>query len=448
MENTKTLKKLFLRYLFTSFGSAIVMSIYSIVDAMCIGQYHHEVGTASLAVVMPLWTIIYSCGLLFGIGGSTIMMSCRGKGDLKEGNKYFTVSIISALLLSLLLWAILAIFQRPLLIAFGAKDEEVLSLAIKYTLGMKYALPVFLSTQLLSAFVRCDNNPMLATIAVISGGLVNIVGDIFFVFDFGLGLGIFGAGLATMIGQFITVGILCTHFFLKKNSLRIIRPTDSFIKLRKIVFVGIPSFILDIAMGAFTILFNNQIVRLNEGDTQTATLAIYGVVCNIVTLVQSLAYAVGQASQPLLSQSYGEGNNGKIKKLLSYGVISSFIISIIAFVGLELFPVQVLKIFVDVEPDSLIVTLAPKLMRLYYLAFIFAIINVYFTYYFQAVLKAQRAFIISILRGIVICGIILFILPNLFGSIGIWITMPITETLIFIMILTWLYFDKKRAHKL
>lgn len=440
----KNIKSIYLRYLFASFGSAIVMSIYSIVDAMCVGQYHHEVGTAALAVVMPLWTIIYSSGLLFGIGGSTIMMTERGKGDVKNGNKFFTVSMISALALSIILWLAIIFFQRPLLVVFGAKNKEVLDLAMKYTLGMKYSLPVFLSTQLLSSFVRSDNNPLLATIAVITGGVFNVFGDILFVFDFGLGLGIYGAGLATMIGQFITAGILCTHFFTKKNSLKFVKPTEFFYKLKKIFFVGIPSFILDIAMGIFTILFNNQIVNLYDGDSETATLAIYGVVCNIVALVQSLAYAVGQASQPLLSKSYGASDNGRIKKLFKYGIISCISITLIVFILLECLPLQILNIFIDIEPGSLILDLAPKLMRLYFIAFIFTITNVYFTYYFQSVLKAKRAFIISVLRGIVICSILLFILPLCFASTGIWITMPITEAIIFIMIMIWLLFDNKR----
>lgn len=445
--NRTTPKYIFLRYLFASFGSALVMSIYAIVDSMCIGQYHGENGTAALAVVTPLWTIIYSCGLLFGIGGSTLMMSLRGKDKIKESNCFFTVSLIGASCLSILLWLALAIFQESLLITFGAKNKEVLNLALDYTLGMKLALPVFLATQLFAGFVRSDNNPLLATAAVIIGGLFNAFGDIFFVFDFGLGMGIKGAGLATMGGQFITVGILCIHFTLKKNTLTLEAPSHFFCKLRSVLIVGFSAFVLDITMGIFTIMFNNQIVCLNDGDTETATLAIYGVVCNVVALIQSFAYAVGQASQPLISESHGAGDKIKVKKYLRYSIISCAVISVISFILLEIFPLQILQLFIHIEDGSIITTIAPKLMRLYFLAFIFSITNIYFTYYFQSLLKARRAIIISILRGVLISGSLLYLLPFWLHSSSIWITMVITEGLTLIIILAWLLLDRKREIK-
>ncbi|MDE7161718.1 MAG: hypothetical protein K2N65_03050, partial [Anaeroplasmataceae bacterium] len=107
--------QLFSKYLLASFGSAIVMSIYSLVDALCVGQYEGEVGGAALAVVMPLWTIIFSLGLLFGIGGATLMVERRGRNEIQEGNIFYNVAFIGAVTITGILWILIHCFGNPLL---------------------------------------------------------------------------------------------------------------------------------------------------------------------------------------------------------------------------------------------------------------------------------------------------------------------------------------------
>ena len=97
------IKNIFFKYLFLSFGSALITSIYSIVDMMMVGQYHGYNGTAALAVVAPVWNIIYSLGLLTGIGGSVLYANRKAKCDL-SCNQYFTSSIIFSIILSIIVW--------------------------------------------------------------------------------------------------------------------------------------------------------------------------------------------------------------------------------------------------------------------------------------------------------------------------------------------------------
>lgn len=427
---TEQPKKLFTRYLLASFGSAIILSIYSLVDALCVGQFEGEVGGAALAVVMPLWTIIFSCGLLFGIGGATLMMEKRGRQDFKDANSYYTIAFIGAIATAILLWILINCFENPLLRFFGAEDDIVFSYAKKYTFWLKISLPIFLLGQFITCFVRNDGAPMRATFAVIGGGVTNIILDVSLVF--GCKMGIFGAGLATMLGQIVSFSILCTHFLSKKREIRLVKVTRFWVKLFRIVKLGLPSFVLDIAMGALTILFNHQIVTYNEGQNQTAILAIFGVACNIVALVQSLGYAVGQASQPLISENYGASNIDRVKKFLWYGIVTCLIISGVTVLFLELFPVQVLRIFLSVEDDSLILKLAAGIERKYFLSFIFLCFNVFTTYYFQSILKAKFAFVTSIFRGMILSTAFLFLLPYFFGFDAIWYTMLITDSIIFI----------------
>ena len=198
------IKTLYFKYLAAAFGSALITSIYSIVDMAMVGQYHGPEGTAALAVVAPIWNIIYSLGLLMGIGGSAIFSTIRGKdeGQIRRSNEYFTVSIIGSVILAVIAWAVIAFLDEPLLTFFGAEGNTLL-LAREYVLPIKFVIPCFLFTQTLAAYLRNDQNPTLATAGVLAGGIFNIFGDYFFVFvcDFGA----FGAGLATAIGTVISI---------------------------------------------------------------------------------------------------------------------------------------------------------------------------------------------------------------------------------------------------
>ena len=177
------IKTLYFKYLAAAFGSALITSIYSIVDMAMVGQYHGPEGTAALAVVAPVWNVIYSLGLLMGIGGSILFSTIRGRenSQTERSNEYFTASMLGAAVLAIIVWVAIIFFDRELLLFFGA-EESTLSLAKKYVLPIKFVIPCFLFTQALAAYLRNDGNPALATAGVLAGGIFNIFGDYFFVF--------------------------------------------------------------------------------------------------------------------------------------------------------------------------------------------------------------------------------------------------------------------------
>lgn len=231
------IRKLYFKYLAAAFGSALITSIYSIVDMAMVGQYHGPEGAAALAVVAPIWNIIYSLGLLMGIGGSVLFSTIRGQkdGQIRQSNEYFTVSIIGSGILAAAAWLGIIFFDRELLLFFSA-EEGTLELAREYVLPIKFVVPCFLFTQTLAAYLRNDKNPALATAAVLAGGIFNIFGDYFFAFT--CDMGAMGAGLATAIGTVISVIVMRFHFFTRKNTLRLVRPEGLLRKFGKICSTG------------------------------------------------------------------------------------------------------------------------------------------------------------------------------------------------------------------
>ena len=414
------IKTLYFKYLSAAFGSALISSIYGIVDMAMVGQYQGPDGTAALAVVAPVWNIIYSLGLLMGIGGSVIFSTKRGSGEQSgdSGNEYFTAAVIGSVLLAALAWAGLLLFERPLLVFFGA-DETLLALAQRYMLPVRAVFPLFLFNQMLAAFLRNDGDPGLATIGVLSGGIFNIFGDWFFVFP--CDMGVFGAGLATALGSLISFLVMLTHFVRKRNTLRLVRVPRTARRLREITVTGFSSFFIDVAMGILTVLFNRQIMKYLGSNA----LAIYGPIINVSTFVQCCAYSVGQAAQPIISTNFGAGKAARIRETLRLALWTTAFFGVFWTALSMLCPNLYIRVFMS--PTEEILAMAPAIIRAYALSFLLLPFNIFSTYYFQAILRPREAFIVSVARGLVISGALILLLPLLAGADSIWFAMPITE---------------------
>ena len=416
-------KKIYFRYLLAAFGSSLISTIYGFVDTIVIGKYEGPIGSSAMAVIAPIWNIIFSLGLLLGIGGSVYFSNIKANTNKTEDeNEYFTIAIIGAIILSVLCIFLFITFEDRILYLFGA-NSEILPLCKEYLLPIKFVIPTYIFTQILAAFLRNDNDPALATKAVLFGGIFNVFGDIYFVF--GLKLGMFGAGLATAIGNTISLLTMCAHFFSSMNSLHFVKVNHMFIKAKNIITTGFSSFFVDVAMGIVTALINNQIMNYMNSNA----LAVYSIIVNISTCVQCCGYSVGQASQPIISANLGARQHNRIHETFKYATIASFGFSLVWVALTMLFPTQIVSLLMKATEEVLQIT--PHIIRLYSLSFILLPFNVFTTYYFQSIMKPSIAFAISLARGAIISGILIMILPSIIGETGIWIAMPITELIVF-----------------
>ena len=355
---------LYFKYLSAAFGSALISSIYGIVDMAMVGQYQGPDGTAALA------------------------------------------------------WIGLILFERPLLMFFGA-DETLLALAQRYMIPVKVVFPLFLFNQMLAAFLRNDGAPALATLGVLSGGIFNVFGDWFFVFP--CDMGVYGAGLATALGSAVSFLVMLTHFASRKNTLRLVKPKRLARKLWKIAVTGFSSFFIDVVMGILTVLFNRQIMQYLGSDA----LAIYGPIINVSTFVQCCAYSVGQASQPIISTNFGAGKEARIRETLRYALWTVVFFGVFWTAPSVACPNLYIRIFMS--PTETILAMAPAIIRAYAISFLLLPFNIFSTYYFQAILQPKAAFIVSVARGLVISGALILMLPLLAGADSLWFAMPITE---------------------
>jgi putative MATE family efflux protein len=424
---TGNIKKIYLHYLFAGFGSAIITSIYSTVDMVVSGQYEGPLGTAALSVISPMWSLFISIGLLFGLGGAVLTSVLRGEGNEAQSNELFTVSLFSSIIISIAVAVFLFVFKEEFLRLCGA-NAEVLPYASAYVKWLIIAIPPFLVGTVLSAFIRNDGVPSLTMLAVVSGGVFNIFGDIFFVFT--CDMGIEGAGLATMLGQSIAFIILCTHFFNRKCKLRILKPKFILRKLIQIVSMGFSPFIIDISFGFIVFCFNNQIMRYSN----STYLAVFGTITNVTALILSLFYGIGQAIQPIVSSNFGAKNLARVRSILRYSFITALAMGVTFFAFIVCFPDIILRMYMHTTDEILAIGL--KIVRIYSFAYLLMGMNIVASYYLQALKQSNNALLISLLRGFAISLALVFLLPAIAGFNAIWLTMPFTELLTLFFVLT------------
>lgn len=419
-------KKLYRKFLLSSMMAAVVMSIYSFVDTIAVGQSEGKIGAAAMAVITPFYGILVFLAILIGIGGSVLMSNARGEGNKKQGDMFFTAALILMGALTVICWIGFILFHNKIFLFFGA-DANLLPKVMEYAKWIIRFFPVFIAPTFISSFIRNDGAPGLAMGAVMAGGATNIFLDWFLVFP--LGMGMEGAAIATVVGTSLQVIIMCSHFLRKSCRLKLVMPVGLGKTVTEILKIGFGASVLDLGTVILAILMNNQIMRYGS----TTELAVYGVIATVTSLFQALFCGVGQAIQPLVSANHGAGEQDRIKAFWKMALTTSLVLGVIFTLLGEVFPVQLVKLFVDATPE--IITAAPGIVRLFFLLFIPLGMTVLSTYFLQSVMRDKMSVLIALLRSAVISGILIIGLPIIAGITGVWIAMPTSETIVAVVAL-------------
>ena len=412
------IRKIYFKYLFPSLFSGLIMSIYSLVDMIVVGQYEGAAGTAALACIAPFWTFFCCLSVLFGNGGAVLFSVAKGEGNETDSKRAFTVSFLLICVVSAVVWLAILLFDRPLLQLFGA-DDSLMPLALRYMHWLKLGIPLWPIGYFLGMFVRNDGSPTLVGIATVCGGVFNIFGDFFLTFT--CDMGIEGAAIATVAGQLIVFIIQLTHFFSKNNTVAFTKIKDFLNQSKAIISVGFSSFICSVGMGVMVILFNNQIMHYFGSNE----LAVYGVASNIFTLIQTFSYGIGNAAQPIVAENLGAKKMERVKQTRRLGSRVAVCIGLIALTLTLLLPRQITNLYMKASGEVL--TIAPPILRQYFICLLFVPFNVFVTYYLQAVKKVKESIFISLLRGFILSGIFVYLFPIVFGMNSLWSVMFTAE---------------------
>ena len=414
------LRMIYRKYAAASIGSALAMSIYSMVDTIAVGHSVGTVGTAAMAVITPVYGTQAFIASLCGVGGSVLMTKEKAKNRMRKGNEYFTASLVLLTVLTAVTWLIFAVFHNSIFRFFGAADE-VLPYVNAYANLIIAFWPVFLFMNYLAAMIRSDGDPKLAVTAVMIGGGCNIFGDWFFCFP--MHMGMTGAAAATVIGSIVQVIVPLFHFRSAGNTIRIEKPEKMTKMAGEIISIGFGSGIIELATVVLAILLNHQITRYGG----VAALSVYGIIATCNSLIQSMFGGLGQAVQPFLSANYSARKYNRMRAFLHKAWMTCFFMELLFTASGEIFPEYLVRLFT--EPTDAVLALAPRMIRLYFLTYLFMGISILCIYILQSTLKGGQAALLSLMRGFAVSGALILILPLLMGLNGIMIAIAAAEAI-------------------
>lgn len=410
---------LFLKYLMPSISATLVTSIYILADTLMIGRGVGPIGIAALNLLLPLFSLFFGTGMLFGVGGGVLLSICKGKGDEKGAREYFTVALGLAAVTGIFYLAAFTLFFDPVTLFLG-RNESMDAYVREYGRILITGAPIFLFSSFFQAFVRNDRAPKVAMAAVISGGVTNVVLDYIFIFPMKMGMK--GAALATVIGSVLTLGILLSHLCSRENTLKV-TISVRWSKAGEVVINGLASFLLEMCNGIVTFLFNRQLLAY-VGDLG---VVVYGIISNSALIVASINNGISQAVQPILAINYGAGKWTRLKETRRQGEITAGIAALL-FVSLGMvFPAFVTEAFV--APTEEILAMSVPAVRIYFISFLAMGFNMLYSTWFQSIMKPGKSMVLCLLRGLVLNSILVFVLPVALGVSGIWAAMPGAEFL-------------------
>lgn len=409
------LKKTFAKYVFLNVAGMIGLSCYILADTLFIARGLGAQALAALNLALPAYSLMCAVGLMIGTGGAT-------RYSISTGKHTFTAAVYMTVVASAI-FLLAGLFFTPQIASLLGANEQVHALTVDYLRMILCFAPAFLFNNVLLAFVRNDGNPRLSMLGMLFGSLSNIVLDILFIFPFGWGMA--GAALATGIGAVVSLAILSQHFISKKNTFTLHIAPPRIKRTADIVALGSSAFVIEIASAVVLLVFNMLILRISGN----IGIAAYGIVANLSLVIISIFSGIAQGIQPIISYCCGREKTREIRQVFTYALVLTGVIALLVYVVLFVFARPVVALF-NKDGDVQLAQIVVDGLRLYALSFLLSGFNIVYASYFSASDKPRNAFIISLLRGLVVIVPVVFLLAHLFGMRGIWLAGVVTEFIV------------------
>lgn len=415
----------------------LVMAIYNVVDTMFVAWLGTD-STAATQVVMPIMMLVSAIGLSIGMGGGGYISRLLGAGKHSNANEVGTVSIFLAIILGIISTLLLTSFLEPILMFFGAADD-VLSKSKEYGFYIALGAVFSISNMTMNNLLRGDGSAKLSMVAMAIGTLLNIALDPIFIFT--MGLGIKGAAIATTLSQGVTFCILLSQYIRKKSvvevSIKYLKP--SVLMFREIMKIGIPTFLRQLLFSISIGFLNQAATAQGGGDLLAAT----GLIFKIGMLPMYIIFGLAQGFQPVVGYNYGAKNKERVVSSLKYTLLTGFVISVISALLLNIFNVQILSIF---KPVQSVLTLAKTGLFYLTITLLLMSMNNTISVFFQSIGRGKESIILATSRQGFLFIPLCFILPTVFGPLGVFLIMPLADLLTLLLsgIISMYYFKKHK----
>lgn len=428
---SESIPKLLRGFALPSITATLVSSLYNIVDQIFIGQGVGYLGNAATNVSYPLSTICLAISLLIGIGSTARFSLCLGKEEPDKAARIAGSGISLMLLAGVVYLAVGELFLTPLLRLFGA-TAEVLPYARQYSGITLIGMPFLIFTNGMSNLIRADGKPRYSMICMVAGAIVNTILDPLFIF--GLGWGVSGAALATILGQILSFLLALRylrHFqtiHLTRACFRIV-PKDTL----RTLYMGISSCINQVAITFVQIVLNNSLTYYGAMSVYGADipLAACGIVMKTNAILLSIIVGISQGVQPIIGYNYGARQYDRVRHAYLLAIKWNFAVSAVGFCLFQFAPEPIIALFG--KGDELYTEFAVLFMRVFLFMALVNGVQLLSSNFFTAIGKALKGLLLSLTRQVFFLIPLILILPLKFGIFGVLLAGPIADFIAFVV---------------
>lgn len=418
---TEKISKLMLKFSVPCVLSLLVSALYNIVDQIFIGNSElSALGNAATGVVFPIFIIAQAFAWCFGDGCAAYLNICQGKKDTQNSHKAIGTGITVTLICSLLLMLIFYPFKTQLLTLFGASENSI-GYAIEYFNIILAFFPLYMFSNMMNAVIRADGSPAWSMLSMLAGAITNIILDP--VFIFGTKWGMFGAALATVIGQTVSFIISLIYFFRPKTfKLRLKSFIPNFKVFSNALQLGMSSFITQMTIVIISLVCNILLAKYGAVSQYgiDIPIAIIGIESKVFTVIINLVVGIVLGCQPIISYNMGANNIGRVKELYKKILMCTVIIALASTLLFEFAPRAVVGMFgtpTNIPNPEDYWIFGDKTFRIFLSLVTFTCVIKMTSIFFQAVGKPLRAVVASMIRDIICFIPLIIIFPAVFGGV-------------------------------
>ena len=400
-----------------SIVSVLITSIYNLADTAFVGKISTQ-ATAAVGVVFAYMSIIQAFAFFFGHGAGNFISRALGAKEEGKAESMAANGFVSCFIAGLLFMVVGLIFMDPMLRLMGA-TETILPDARSYFLYIAIASPFIMTSLVLNNLMRFQGNAAMAMIGILAGAILNIGLDPLFIFVFNMGVA--GAGLATMISQIISWGLLLV---LERQRggipirLKLYRPTC--FEAKEIIAGGVPSLGRQGLMALSSVFLNNAAAMYMDPEQVDSAIAAFSVASRALTFASSIIIGFGQGFQPVCGFNYGAKKPERVIKAFWFtvGVGTGYALAV-SLLG-YLFAPNIIALFR--KEDALLIEIGAETLRFSCIAFTFSAFTTVSGMFLQAVNYALPATLVSASRSGLFYVPFLFALGATLGRTGLCLT--------------------------
>lgn len=422
---SESIGKLILKYSLPAIASSLISSIYNIVDQIFVGNKIGELGNAATNVAFPLVMVITTLAMTFGAGSSASFSLYLGKKEEDRAKSIVGNGMTMLVLCGIMVAVLSRIFLRPMLMAFGGRGQT-LEYAMEYTRILALGFPFAILGTGASQLIRADGSPRYAMASTMSGAVLNCILDPIFIF--GLDMGMTGAALATIIGQFVS-GILILSYFTRFKSFRL-GFRDYIPKKRSVVQIvrlGVAAGANQLAITLVQIVMNNTLGHYGELSQygRDIPLACVGIISKVSSIFNSVIFGISQSTQPILGYNYGAGNYARVKAAFKKAVLAVTCVSVTAFLCFQIFPRQIISVFG--EGDPLYYEFALRYFHIFLFCTFIVGAQILCAQFFPSIGKGGIGTVVSLSRQVFFLLPLVILFPLIWGIDGVLWAGPIAD---------------------